>query len=46
MKKSDLPHEEILNLYIDKLRSVKEILAVYCTGSTATKNGMNTLIWI
>ncbi len=37
MKKSDLPHEEILNLYIDKLRSVKEILAVYCTGSTATK---------
>ena len=37
MKKSDLPHEEILNLYIDKLKSVKEILAVYCAGSTATK---------
>lgn len=37
MKKSDLPHKGILDSYIDKLKSVKEVIAVYCTGSTATK---------
>lgn len=35
--KKRVPHKDVFELYVDKLKSVKEIIAIYCTGSTATK---------